>query len=115
MKRKLVSIGLALLLVAVLGLTPAVVAADDGDSGYILTATTYASALVAKFLMIIDGILGNYVRCETGGNATTPVYIIIGLTDEGQALTKTLGHLILKYAQRALVNLEEASGNSTGS
>jgi hypothetical protein len=111
----LVCLGLALVLVAVMVPTHGVAAADNGDSGSILTATTYASALIGKLLMIIDGVLGNYVSCETTGNATTPVYVISGLTDEGQTLVKILGDLIVKYAQKALVDLEEAPVNSIGS
>ena len=115
MKRKLVSIGLALVLVTMMGIAPGVVAADDEGSDFTLVAGTYASAVVGKLLLIIDGVIDNYVRWESAGNATAPVYIIIGLTDEGKTLVETLGDLILEYARKALSDLEEASVNSTGS
>ena len=108
--------GLVLVLVvASVGIMPGVAAADDGNPGFNLVAETYAAALLGKFLLIIDGIMDNFVHWESAGDVTAPVWIITGLTDKGKTLVKVLGDLILGHTFKALSDLEEAPADFAGS
>ena len=79
MRKKLFSLVVVLALaVAMLGITPGVVAADEYPP---LEATTPAGALFGKFFVLTDRILGLWVN--TSYDAERGVYIIDGPTEEG--------------------------------
>jgi hypothetical protein len=81
LRKKLISLGMVVaLVVAMMGITPAVVAAA-GDEYPPLEATTPAGALFGKFFVLTDRILGQLVN--TSYDAEKEVYIINGPTEDG--------------------------------
>jgi len=108
MRKKLVSMGLVLvLMVTMVGIMPGTAVANDGDSSFDLVAETPAGVLLGKLLLIIDGIMNNFVRWENAGSVNGPVWVISGLTDKGKTLVEALGDLILDRTFKALSESEE--------
>jgi fumarate reductase subunit D len=107
--RLALALGLAVLLLATMLPFGSVAADDNAGPNIPLRATTYAGALVGKLLLILNGVLDNYVRCEVVNDGNTPVYVIIGLTEKGQNLVNTLAALILNYTTKMVADLEQSS------
>jgi hypothetical protein len=81
LRKKLINLGMVVaLVVAMVGITPAVVAAA-GDEYPPLEATTPAGALFGKFFVLTDRILGQLVN--TSYDAEREVYIINDPTEDG--------------------------------
>lgn len=110
-------LSLALMVALLAALAPAgdLAAADNEGSDLGLRAATYGGALVGKLLVILDGILDKYVYCQVVDNGTAPVYVILGLTEQGQTLVTTLATLILNHLLKMVSDSQGVSTDRSSS
>lgn len=98
MKRKLVNLALVLVLaIAMVGIMPGVAAANDGNSGYYLTAHTPIGAFVGKLFVLTDGVLNLFVNTDYDGSSG--VFTIGSFTGEGRGLVEGLATLFANTAK----------------